>query len=384
MPRTATTKKPEVEQQQDRVLTRYLSASEVQVAQDTRTIQVSFSSDRPVERYFWMSDAEMPDGASYVFDEVISHDPSHWNLERVNNGVCGFLKNHDRHQKLGTVLSVNFQGNKGYADIKLRRTDDANQLLIDLEDETAGGVSFRYIVTKYKVITPAEYEAEGMYSTRLKKKAVLEAIAIELLEISNEEMPADPTVGFGKSFLNSREIQIDGNPGWEIPVVNREEPMATQPVTPSPESQERTYSAAEVEALKRELTQAQTEREAIERRSQITDKFHGLRQRAEKLVGELKLCTAAYEEMFGANETGQRSVIDSLIQDGGKAGQIDFYLSQQEKYAVAPTAFGKSIVGQTELPPPPGERSQQTRSPEEIQATAQRLANAAINQRTVI
>ena len=153
--------------------------------------------------------------------------------------------------------------------------------------------------------------------------------------------------------------------------------MADQPVTPSPAPQERTYSAAEVEALQRRLEQ-------VEQRAQITDRFHSLRSRAEKLVGELKLSTAAFEEMFGIEPASQRSLIDGMAENPGHLDQIEFYLNMQEKTAVPPTSFGKSVVGETPLPPPPQERQGEVRSQEEIQASAQRLVNAAAHKGMVI
>lgn len=197
------------------VLTRALPASDVATDTAARTLSFPFSSTRPVERWAWFDDG-LPDGSSSIFDEILSHDPEHWNLERVEEGVCPYLKNHRRDQKLGRVMSVSFEGDRGLATVKLRRCADADQELLDLEDGVSGGVSFGYQVFKYRVVTPAEYEGEG-WDRRLIKKAVLEGIDIMLLEVSAEEIPADPSVGFGKARgrVDLRTIQLDGDPHWE-------------------------------------------------------------------------------------------------------------------------------------------------------------------------
>lgn len=325
------------------------------VNMETREAVFTVSSEMPQERINW-------DVWDYV-NEVLLHEENAIDLTRVNTGAAPVLWNHDTNLIRGVVVKGWIEDRKLYCQVRFSTSAEAQQLAVDVNDGIVTNVSIGYRIKEMQLTQLAENGLDTWTATNW-----------EVLEVSLVSVPADPSVGPNRSAETElNKVVLRGNMATQKPVT-----------TPEPEIQERTYSAAEVEALQRELTQARTEREAIERRSQVTDKFHGLRQRAEKLVGELKLSTAAYEEMFGAGEAGQRSVIDSLIQDSGKADQIDFYLSQQEKYAVAPTAFGKSIVGQTELPPPPGERLQQARSPEEIQATAQRLANAAANQRTVI
>jgi phage head maturation protease len=194
------------------LLTRFLSSQSVRTSATERSLTFPFSSSRPITRYAW-SDDNLPEGSSYVFDEVLSHDATAWNLERVASGVCPFLKNHDRALKLGVVEDVQFAGDRAYASVKLRRTEEADTLLNDLEDGVAGGVSFGYSVQKYRVITPAKFDMDG----NLTQKAVLEGTEITLYEVSAEEMPADPSVGFGKADdrpISLRTIAIDGDPGW--------------------------------------------------------------------------------------------------------------------------------------------------------------------------
>ena len=193
-------------------LTRSLSSAEVKADTEARTLTFPFSSTRPVERWAWCD--ELPEGASNIFDEVLSHDPAHWRLERVDEGVCPYLKNHSRNAKLGRVLSVAFDNDRAIATVKLRRSAEADQELSDLEDGVSDGVSFGYQVHRYRVLQPAEYDGEG-WDRRLTKKAILEGVDISLMEISSEAIPADPSVGFGKSAIDLRTIQIEGDPCWE-------------------------------------------------------------------------------------------------------------------------------------------------------------------------
>lgn len=195
-------------------LTRDLSQAEVKVDIEARTLTFPFSSTRAVERFVWYDD-NLPEGASSQFSEVISHDPAHWRLERVTEDVCPYLKDHSSHNKLGQVRSVTFSGDRAITTVKLRRSKEADQELSDIEDGTGGaGVSFGYRVFRYRVLEPAKYEGEG-WDRKLIKMAVLEAIDIELYEISSCTIPADPSVGLGKSMIDLRTIQIEGDPHWE-------------------------------------------------------------------------------------------------------------------------------------------------------------------------
>lgn len=193
-------------------LTRLLPNAEIKADNETRTLTFPFSSTRPVERWAWYSD-DIPEGSSNIFDEVLSHNPSHWRLERVEEGVCPYLKNHSFDTRLGKVLSVSFDGDRAVTEVKLRRTKEADEELDDARFGTSAGVSFGYRVHKYRVLKPAEYEGEG-YDRRLVKKAILEGVDIELFEISSCAIPADPSVGHGKS-VNLRTLQIEGDPLWE-------------------------------------------------------------------------------------------------------------------------------------------------------------------------
>ena len=199
--------------QASNILTRFMSSSEAEVDQETRSITFPFSSTRPVERYAFYTD-DLPEGTSNCFDEILSHDPAHWNLERVTEGVCPYLQNHDRGKKLGMVKTVEFDGDRALAKVRLVKNAAASDHLSDVLDGLGGGVSFGYAVQKYRVLQPAIYEGEG-YERRLIKKAVLQGEKIVLYEVSNENCPADPSVGYGKSAIDLRTIQIEGDPHWE-------------------------------------------------------------------------------------------------------------------------------------------------------------------------
>lgn len=287
------------------ILTRFLASEEITVDREKRTLTFPFSSTRPVERWGWFE----VEGEEILgrYDEQISHLPSHWNLERVDQKCCPFLKNHNRNAKLGVVQSVKFDSDRAFASVKLRRTKDADEFLDDLENGTAGGVSFGYLPKKYRVISSAEYEGKG-WDRRLVKKAVLEAVETELYEVSNEEIPADPSVGFGKDAAFSlKSVEIVGNINFErgrehMPPENTEDLVLLK--------RENTDLRSQVEDLGKKLDEAVQKLGETQFKSEITTAYTAVRQRAEQFVREAKLSKAEFDSIFtGSSESHLRTIL---------------------------------------------------------------------------
>jgi Caudovirus prohead serine protease len=326
-------------------LTRFLPAKELQVNKEKREVSFSFSSRRPVERWMWSD--ELPEGASSIFDEILSHESKNWDIERVKTGVCPFLKNHNRNEKLGQVKTVSFDGEQGVATVKLRQTKQADQLLLDIEDGTAGGISFGYIAKEYKVLSPAEYQEDKRGYPVLKKKAVLEAMKITLLEVSSEEIPADPTIGFGKkedSKILLRTIELNGDPNFitkrnENKVDELEKALAE--LTQSNQKVnaltiEHTRATTQVNELTRQLGEkdAKISEQAgrlmtYEKRELITTKYYSLRSKAEELNSSAKLSKVEFDELF--TESPSADIEIHLKSEEDKLGYISFHLGLLEK-----------------------------------------------------
>jgi hypothetical protein len=155
-----------------------------------RRVEFSFSSTRSVKRLDWEKWEQ--------FDEILSHDPKHVRLERVGNGVCPLLWNHWRDDQRGVILEVTFSGDRANAIAQISRSEKGEQLLKDLEDGIISAASFGYRVYEYELVSEAEYEGDGR-DRRCTKQAVYRAIDWEIFEISFCSIPADPSVGFGRS-----------------------------------------------------------------------------------------------------------------------------------------------------------------------------------------
>jgi hypothetical protein len=371
MPPTIAPKKEDV------ALTRFLN-SDIQIDREARTISFSFSSKYPVERWTWRDD--LPEGASNVFDEVLSQSSLDWLLDRVKGGVCPYLKNHDRNQKLGQVTSVSFDGDRGTCTVKMRRTQAAMDHLSDVEDNTAGGVSFGYVVGKYKVISPAVYEYDDNRGYKvMTKKAILEGSEILLLEISSEEIPADPTVGFGKSFVNLRTVSIDGDPNFSFGEEQKMPPeidntvqlrtqvdaltterdriskeLATEKAKFEELTREHTSLSAQVKGLTEQVEQKDAKIALFEKREAVSTGYYSLRTKAEELVSDAKLTAVEFNDLFGENAQAD---IDKYVRAENSAialGQIEFYIERVAKRQ--PLLKIQSQLASEPLPAPEGEQ----------------------------
>lgn len=140
-------------------------------AVEERVMEFPFSSEYPVERYFGK--------------EVLSHDMDAAGLERLNDGAP-LLFNHDPDRVLGVVERAWIDGAKkrGYAKVRFSRNKAAQEVLDDVRDGILRGVSFGYSIDEMQ-------EREGsMVATRWQP-----------YEISVVSIPADPSVGVGRSLM---------------------------------------------------------------------------------------------------------------------------------------------------------------------------------------
>ena len=327
------------------ILTKFLS-TDLQLNREERTVGFSFSSKGNIcERCGYSS--ELPDGASVVFDEYLSHDPNVWDLSRVASGTCPFLKNHTRGQKIGIIKNVILDGEKGFAMAKLSKNALADQFMSDIEDGTSGGISFGYSVEEYRVVTPAEYSDNNGYR-ELTKKALLEATKIVLFEISSEDIPADPSVGYGKSFVELKNVAINGNPNFylnsptnsmneldnktlEVELVSTKTALSDALSKQQILTSENDKLASQVKHLESALTEKSALIANFEKKEIVASRYYDLRQKAEDLVSEAKLSNSEFNELFSAVPSEDIALHTKSQSD--KLGHIEFHLELIEKRA---------------------------------------------------
>jgi HK97 family phage major capsid protein/HK97 family phage prohead protease len=142
---------------------------------DERSFEFPFSSEYPVARYFG--------------NEVLSHEDQAPNLSRLNDGAP-LLFNHDPNRVVGVVERAWVDGKKkrGYAKVRFSRNSFAQEVLSDVRDGILRGISFGYSIDQME-------ERQGDFV----------ATQWSPYEVSVVSIPADPTIGIGRSLVTSEE-----------------------------------------------------------------------------------------------------------------------------------------------------------------------------------
>lgn len=194
-----------------------------------RTMEFSFSSEAPVARYFG--------------NEVLSHERGAVDLGRLNDGAP-LLFNHDPSKVIGVVERAWVDGAKkrGMVAVKFSRNSFAQEVLNDVQDGVMRNVSVGYQINNL------EERGDNFVASSWAP-----------YEVSLVGIPADPTIGIGRS------LHSDG--------------AATTAPTPdpSPESMEDQTPNLEVVRAEAAAEAATAERSRISAISALTER-HGMRE----------------------------------------------------------------------------------------------------------
>jgi HK97 family phage prohead protease len=159
-------------------------------AEGSRVVELSFSSDNPVRRYDWWNDRE--------YDEILGHAKDNVDLSRLNEmGVV--LYNHnpdDVRNVVGRVLEawVDEKDKKCRARVEFDADESADLVFRKVQAGTIRGVSVGYRVDRWEQVD------EGVTTTDGIEGPALIARRWTAYEISFAPVPADPTVGPGRSI----------------------------------------------------------------------------------------------------------------------------------------------------------------------------------------
>ena len=226
------------------------------VSDDERSIEFPFSSEFPVARYFG--------------NEVLSHDERSADLSRLNDSAP-LLFNHDPNKVIGVVERAWIDGKKkrGYVNVRFSRNAFAQEVLADVRDGVLRNVSFGY------AINDMEQRGSGDFV----------ATSWAPYEVSVVSIPADPTVGVGRS--------LEADPAA---------PAASP--TPQPEPEVPMENTPDISAVRAEAAAeaAKAERARISGITALTEK-HGMADLGRQLIEggrSLDEARAAVLEKIGA------------------------------------------------------------------------------------
>lgn len=182
---------------------------------DSRTVELSFSSETPYGRWFG--------------DEILCHDEECINLERFKNGLGTVLFNHDRDAVVGHVEKVWLEDNRGKALARFDTDEQSETIFQKVQSGTLQGVSVGYAIYRYEVL-----EDEDTKSTNGRFNGPAYVVTDwEPLEISIVSVPADPTVGVGRSaeeIHTSIDTQEDNTRMDQEKTLEVQEVKSTEPV----------------------------------------------------------------------------------------------------------------------------------------------------------
>lgn len=141
------------------------------INEDNRTVEMSFSSDEPYERWWGV--------------EILDHKSSAVRLGRLN-GSAALLMDHNIRDQVGVVEKAWIKGKKGYAIVRFGKSARAEEIWQDVKDGIRKLVSVGYRI--HELILEKEKDGQQIYR----------ATDWEPYEISIVAVPADTSVGVGR------------------------------------------------------------------------------------------------------------------------------------------------------------------------------------------
>lgn len=197
-------KRTKTEKQNKDNNTRFLEVSNIRSVEgegNERRFILSFSSEEPYERWFGM--------------EVLDHKEGAIDLTRLNSIGC-VLFNHKRDEVIGKVIRAWVENERGQAEIEFDTDEESEKIYQKVKSGTLKGVSVGYIVDSWEEVAVNKQSSDG----RFKGPASI-AVKWAPYEISIVSVPADPTVGVGRSHtlteekadynIYEKQIQINKN-----------------------------------------------------------------------------------------------------------------------------------------------------------------------------
>ena len=255
-------------------LRRAFSFERSAIDEASRTISLSFSSELPVERWFG--------------SEILSHENGSADLKRLNDGAP-LLFNHDPDRIIGVVETAAISNGRGVATVRFASTDAAQEMAAMVNDGIIRNVSFGYQIIEMKEAPKGTFTATRWVP----------------YEISLVSIPADPTVGVGRS---------DDQQDTPMTKVIRELP-AIEADTPPPSEKQDIKMDTTVEVTAAANAAAANERARISGISALARKFTGNDDLATTLIDNgksLDEARAAFLETIGMKQvplTGRESEI---------------------------------------------------------------------------
>lgn len=151
---------------------------------ESRTRDLSFSSEYPYKRWFGT--------------EILDHDPKSVRMDFMKSGRAPLLMSHDQREVIGIIEKASIDGKAkvGRASARFGRSSEAEDRLRDVDDGILVNVSTGYRV--HEMVLEKSTEKEDTYRVT----------DWEPLEASLVGIPADPSVGIGRSVTTTQTTEV--------------------------------------------------------------------------------------------------------------------------------------------------------------------------------
>ena len=199
-------------------LAREVASEDIQVRVDEKVTRIKFSasSETPIERWFG--------------EEVLSHEGKAVRLDRVKRGAMPLLFNHDPSDPVGIIDAARIEDKRLVVEAHLFDTARANEVAAMLR----GGL--KNVSIGYRLHVVEEDKKTNTFTAR----------DWEPFEASIVTVPADPTVGIGRS-MSGEELEVRHGAGLSTPAES-----AITERKPSMSSKTAVELAAEAEAAEKQ------------------------------------------------------------------------------------------------------------------------------------
>lgn len=217
------------------------------VDEETRTVEIAFSSEDPYLRWFGY--------------EILGHEDGEVDMAFMESGRAPFLADHDARDQIGVIEKAWIdKDKKGRAVVRFGKGARAEELYQDVIDGIRQNISVGYRITEATLIKESDEEPD-IY--RMKWRP---------LEASLVSVPADTTVGVGRAQI------------YDKPIEKKEEIIEM-----GEENKEKKSHEVDVEAVKAEAAKEARKAE-VDRITEIDalGKAHGFEDDAAKAVQDGK------------------------------------------------------------------------------------------------
>lgn len=154
---------------------------------ESQLYEISVSSETPVERFMFGEYAK----------EVLSHEPAAVDLSRADG--MPLLLEHDYARQIGVVESIAVQDGRLVATVRFSKSAEGAEVERDVADRIRRNISVGYVVREYNY-TGMDKEGSGTYV----------ATNWMPIEVSIVSVPADHTIGIGRSSEDTFTVTIRG------------------------------------------------------------------------------------------------------------------------------------------------------------------------------